>query len=70
LMAYRKFEKETDEIICGIDLNIGDSVIIDKTKPNSSIVKIVELSPKRMFSVVVNENGLSWTIMTKRLTKK
>ena len=69
-MAYRKFEKETDEIICGIDLNIGDSVIIDKTKPNSSIVKIVELSPKRMFSVVVNENGLSWTIMTKRLTKK
>ena len=69
-MAYRKFEKETDEIICGSDLNIGESVIVDKTKPNSSVVKIIEFSPKRMFSVVVNENGLSWTIMTKRLTKK
>jgi len=71
-VAYRDIEKtkDKDEILYGSDLKIGESVIVDKGKPNSSIVKIVEFSPKRMFTMVINSDGLSWTIMTKRLTKK
>ena len=56
------------------NLSPGDTVTLDKEHRNSSTVKIVSISPKQMFSMVVPaelenpSNSDMWEVRTNRLT--
>jgi len=49
----------------------GDVVVLDESHPNSSKVKIVSLSPNKMFAIVHQDELTvedAWETMTNRLT--
>ena len=50
------------------DLKAGMRVIVDKGKPNSCEVEIIEITPAGIYSVVKADDGYQWTTMTRRLT--
>ncbi len=51
------------------NIDINDFVVLDRGKMNSSVVMVLELTPQKMFARVINNEGLEWAVMTKRLTK-
>lgn len=52
-----------------IEFKHGDAVILDKGKGNSSVVFVVEQTPKRIYTIVTDKIN-TWTVMTYRLTIK
>jgi hypothetical protein len=47
----------------------GETVWLDKDKPNGSVVTVIEQTPRRMFTTVKGDEGGTWDVMTIRLTK-
>lgn len=46
----------------------GDMAILDKDHPNSSTVKVIQVTPREMFATVENSEGHRWGVMYSRLT--
>ena len=50
------------------NFEIGDRVVVDVGKVNSSEVVIIAFTPNKMFSTVRADDGYQWETMTRRLS--
>ena len=53
-----------------LDFGVGDEVISDCDSEIACLVTIVSLQNNNLFATVIDRDGMSWTISTKKLKKK
>jgi hypothetical protein len=51
------------------EFNIGEEVILDKDRANSSIVTVIHQTPNKLFTTVKGGDS-EWEVMTARLSRK